>query len=69
MSKLEDMENGDICTICESRTAETYGRPGACEDCGGDFVLYEDTNDYKMRAMADELKDRAKYEPNDEKSK
>lgn len=33
------MENGEICTICEELTAEEYGHPGACEDCGGDLVL------------------------------
>lgn len=36
------MENGEICTICEKLTIEEYGRPGACEDCGGDFVLDKD---------------------------
>ena len=54
-------ESGERCLICYERTAEPYGRPGACEDCGGDFVLYKNTDDYKMRAMADELKDRGKY--------
>lgn len=37
------MENGEICCICEKLTAEEYGRPGACEDCGGDFVLEQTT--------------------------
>jgi uncharacterized CHY-type Zn-finger protein len=39
------MEAGVICCICEKLTAEEYGRPGACEDCGGDFVLEEKAND------------------------
>jgi len=33
------MEEGDICCICERELNETYGRPLACEDCGGDGVL------------------------------
>ncbi len=37
------MENGEICCICEKLTIEEYGRPGACENCGGDFVLDEPT--------------------------
>ena len=26
-------ESGERCLICYERTAEPYGRPGACEDC------------------------------------
>jgi len=33
------MEEGDICCLCEQQFSETYGRPLACEECGGDGVL------------------------------
>ncbi len=35
----ERMEEGDICCLCGKSFVETYGRPLACEDCGGDGVL------------------------------
>lgn len=38
-------ENGERCLICYERTAEPYGRPGACEDCGGDFVLLSEEDE------------------------
>jgi DnaJ-class molecular chaperone len=34
-----NFEDGEICVICEKQFAEAYGRPAACEDCGGDGVL------------------------------
>jgi hypothetical protein len=37
---MDQFENGEMCLICYQKTAEPYGRPGACEDCGGDFVLF-----------------------------
>lgn len=37
--EMEKMENGEVCAICIEQTLEPYGRPGVCEDCGGDFVL------------------------------
>lgn len=42
----ENIEDGCFCILCEMSFAEAYGRPLACEGCGGDGVLDE-------RAVAD----------------
>lgn len=43
------LENGERCLLCYQRTAEPYGRPGACEECGGDFVLMSDEDKEEER--------------------
>lgn len=45
----EQFENGERCLICYQRTCEPYGRPGACEDCGGDFVLMSEGDEEEER--------------------
>lgn len=35
----DDLEEGSFCVLCEMPFAESYGRPLACEGCGGDGVL------------------------------
>ena len=47
--KEAQFENGERCVICENRTTESYGRPGACEDCGGDFVLMSEEDKAEER--------------------
>jgi hypothetical protein len=42
-------ENGERCLICFQKTTEPYGRPGACEDCGGDFVLMSEEDKEEER--------------------
>lgn len=34
----EELENGERCAICNHLLNEEYGRPIACESCGGDAV-------------------------------
>lgn len=41
----DKMENGEICCLCQYETEEEYGLPGACEACGGDFVLFREPPD------------------------
>lgn len=41
----ELIEAGDCSAICHKPTAEEYGRPIACEGCGGEAVLEEDDDD------------------------
>lgn len=36
---IAEMEDGEICTICKATLREEYGRPIACEDCGGEAVI------------------------------
>jgi hypothetical protein len=45
MSISEQMEDGEVCTICTMPFVEDYGYPLACEECGGDGVLFTNATD------------------------
>lgn len=48
MPSTEELKNGDYCTICFYSLAESYGRPIACGNCGGDAVLEQDEIDNEL---------------------
>jgi DNA-directed RNA polymerase subunit RPC12/RpoP len=50
------MEEGVLCALCGQPFLEDYGYPLACEDCGGDGVLFKDATDAEKIANGWRLK-------------